>query len=127
MVTNPVFLRADPGGYETAGNFHDASLQPRANFSRPRITADRAADLSPDRRGRAARDALDGIRLGDAALQRRLNGCALRDATAASVAAVQPGETRQHRAELVLQHGGLIHDQHQLAELRPRSDDELPD
>src|SRR5215510_10423236 len=122
MVTNPVFLRVDPGSHETAWNFHDARLQPRADVSRSRVAARRAADLSPDRRGRAARDALDGIRLGDAALQRSLDGRALRDATAAGISALQPGEARQHRAEFILQHGGLFHDQYQLAELRARSD-----
>ena len=77
------------------GVFHGARLQPRADFSRSRVAARRAADLSTDRRGRGARDALDGIRRGDAAVQRRLDGRALPDAAAAGVAAVQPGEARR--------------------------------
>ena len=49
----------------------------------PVLRPDRAADLPADRRRRDARDALDGIRRRAAALQRRLDAGALRDAAAA--------------------------------------------
>src|SRR5262249_9447962 len=90
MVTNPIILRVDPGGHEADWDFHDARLHPRTDFSGPRVAPPRAADLPPDRRGRTARDALDGIRCGDAAFQRGLDDRALCDTACAGVVAVQP-------------------------------------
>ena len=74
----------DPGGDDAAGRLHDARVQPRAHLARSGAAPDRAADLSPDRGRRDARDALDGIRGRDAAVQRRVDAGALPDRSACS-------------------------------------------
>ena len=91
----------------------------------PVLRPDRAAGLPADRRRRDARDALDRVRRRAAALQRRLDAGALRDAAAAGSAAVEPAGIRRRRAGPRLQHRRVVHDQHELAGVQRRIDHEL--
>ena len=93
----------------------------------PVLPPDRAADLSADRRRRDARDALDRVRRRDAALQRRVDAGAVPDAARAAVAAVEPAGLRRRRAGPRVQHRRVVHDEHELAGLQRRVDDELSD
>ena len=69
--------------------------------------------------------ALDGIRRVDAGLQPGVDAGALRPAAPAGPAAVQSAGPAGRRAGSGLQHRRLVHDQHQLAVVRRRDDDEL--
>ena len=90
LAANRVVPARDPGGDAAARAVHDAGLQPRADLARSGPAPDRAADLSRSTgRRRDARDALDGVRRRDAALQRRLDAGAVCDAAAAAAAAAR--------------------------------------
>ena len=73
---------------------HGAGVHARAHVARSGAAPDRAAHLSAHRRRRDARDALDRIRRRDAAVQRRLDARAVRDAARCSGAAVEPAGLR---------------------------------
>ena len=104
---------------------HDAGLQSRADVARPGASPRRAADLSIDRRRRDARDALDRVRRLGAAVQRRLDAGALSDAARAAVAALESAGIRRRSARPRVQYRRVVHDQHELAGLQRRVDDEL--
>ena len=104
---------------------HGPRVHTSTDVAGPGAAAVRAAALPADRRRRGARDALDGVRRRTAPLQRRLDAGAVRDAAAAGGAALEPAGIRRRRAGSGVQHRRVVHDQHQLAGVRRRNDDEL--
>ena len=93
----------------------------------PVLRPTRAPDLPAHRRRRKARHALDGVRRRAAVFQRRVHGRAVPVATPAGSAAPQSAATRRRGAGPRVQHGRVLHDEHELAVVRPRDDDELSD
>ena len=90
------------------------------------LRPDRAADLPdlPHRPDPGA--ALDRLRLLAARVQHRLVPRRVRAAAVPGVAAVEPDRHAGRRPAPVVQHRGQLHDQHELAVLRRRGDDEPP-
>ena len=81
--------------------------------------------VSPDPGGRRTRDALDGVCVRHAAVQRRLHAGAVPDRAHAADPALESAEVRGGGSRSGFQHGGFVHHQHQLAELWRRSHHEL--
>ena len=90
-------------------------------------TAGRTPVLSPRRRRRDARADLARLRDGDDRLLDRRLPVALRAAAAAGRAAAQSAAVPRRAVRSRLQHLDQLHHQHQLAELRRRTDDEPSD
>ena len=114
--------RADAAG-DSAGPLHRHRDGRPACVRRPH----RGPVVSPVRHQARRRDGLAAVRAGHPAVQcpRRAGGlCA---AAPAAVAAAEPAGHGQRVARLVVQHRGQLRHQHQLAGLRRRADDELPD
>ena len=80
----------------------------------------------PARRSRA-RHGLDPVRAGRALVLARLGAGAVRAPARAGSPAAQPRRTERRAPRPRVQHGGLVRDQHELAVLLARADDELPD
>ena len=79
----------------------------------------------PARRSRA-RHGLGSVRAGRALVLARLGARAVRAPARAGRAAAQPRRTERRPPRPRVQHGGLVRDQHELAVLLARADDELP-
>ena len=109
------------------GRFMARVFARERTLARSGAASDRAADLSPHRRGRDARDALDRVRADHAGVQPGLDARPLRDDAPPGAPAVQPAGARRGSAGPGVQHRRLVHHQHQLAVVRRRDDDELPD
>ena len=112
---------------EAARRLHGRRLPGRAHVHVAAARACRAVDLSRLRRRSRARIGLEALRVRRAAgepagLHRRV--CV---AAPAGRAAPQPAGAGRGIARLVVQHGGQLCDEHQLAGVRRRSDHELPD
>ena len=105
------------------GRLHEARVLGRADLPRPGPAAGRAGHLPRLRRGRREGPGLGRVDGDDAHRQRRLARDPLRDAAAPEVPAVQPERLRGRLAGLVLEHGRLVHDEHELAGLLRRVDD----
>ena len=78
------------------------------------------------RRRRQARAALDRLRLLGARVQPRVVPRRVRPPAPPGLAAVQPERRVRSRAAPLVQHGRQLHDEHELAVLRRRVDDEPP-
>ena len=89
-------------------------------FLSPVLRPVEAGALLDWRRRRAARAALGDLHSIHAVLPRRRISDSLRPDALAGSAAVQPGRAVRCGRGSVLQHGGQLHHQHQLAELRRR-------
>src|SRR5260370_4171966 len=85
----------------------------------------RAIDISSDWRAGTARDGLDRVHLRHAFVQWRINGAAVPDRAHTEVAAVQSAKARECPAGTGLGQRGVLHHQHELANLRARNHDEL--
>ena len=83
-------------------------------------------DLPALRHRPEPRAALEHLRLLAARLQRRLGPRRLRAPALPGLAAPQPHRRRGGARGPLVQHRGQLRDQHELAELRRREDDELP-
>src|SRR2546425_1243031 len=70
---------------------------------------------------------MDRVRVRDAVVQRRVDAGAVCDAACARAAAVESATARRRRAVPRLQHRRVFHDQHELASVQRRVDDELSD
>ena len=112
---------------EAARPVPGACVRSPAHVARPARAPGRTSALPPDPRRRDARDALDRVRRRDAALQPGVVRRPLRDPAAPGLAAVgQPAGAGCGPAVPGVQHGGVVHDEHQLAGLRRREHGELP-
>ena len=110
---------------EAARLVHDARLQRRAHVPVARAAAGRGRALRRRRRRREARAALADLHDRHAAVPRRRLPHSLRADAPAGRAAVQSRRAVGGRAGSLVQHGGQLHHQHQLAELRRRKHDVL--
>ena len=90
-----------------------------ARLARAARLPGRRASTAASRRGRPTR--------GAARVQRAHDARDLRDPAPAAPAAVQPAEPRTGRGRLRVQHRGELHHEHELAGVRRRGDDELPE
>ena len=120
LDTNPALLRHHRCDHAGARRLHDARLQRRAHVSVAGAAAGRSCYLLGRRRRRKARATLADLHGRHAAVPcRRLSHHLCSDALAGAVA-VQSGRAIGGGARSVVQHGGQLHHQHQLAELRRR-------
>ena len=117
--------RSDRRHRAVARAVHGARVRGRPVAPRPRVRPDRATDLPVVSHRSRAGAALDRVRAVGARVQRRRSPFALRDAACPERPAVQRRRTCVEVApSVVVQHRGQLHDQHELAELLPRVDDE---
>ena len=111
---------------EAAWLVHDACVQRRTHVPLIRLAPRRKGDLRGGRRRRETRTALDHLHNRDAVLPCcRLSHPLCADAPAGGAAA-QSGRAIGGRAGSLVQYGGQLRHQHQLAELRRRKHDVLP-
>ena len=125
LDSNPALLRDHRRAHAGARRLHDARLQRRAHLSVAGAAAGRSRALSGRRRRREARAALADLHGRHAAVPRRRLSHPLRADALAGGAAVQSGRAVGGGARSVVQYGGQLHHQHQLAELRRRKHDVL--
>ena len=126
LDSNPALLRDHRRAHAGARRLHDARLQRRAHLPVAGAAAGRSRDLLGRRRRREARAALAHLHGRHAAVPCRRLSHPLRADAPAGRAAVQPGRAVGRGAGSVVQHGGQLHHQHQLAELRRREHDVVP-
>ena len=97
----------------------------RENLSGSLAASLGAIDLPGDGGGRTAGDALDGIYDGDAAFQRGFHAVLYAMERVQQWTAVESGEAGRGADGPGVQYGGIVYDQHELADVRRRIDDEL--
>ncbi len=115
-----------PGVGQAAWDLHGPGLRGSAHAARPRARARRALPV-PHRGGESRRrDGLEAVRRRHAAVQLRGLPPSLHAAAVAGRAPRGPRPPSGGRPRPLVQHGDLVRDQHQLAELLGRADDELP-
>ena len=123
-----LFLAADPGGDAAARAVHDPGVQPRArpgsirSCDRSSALIYRATGVDETREMRWTEYAAAMLLFSVVSMLR-----ALSDAARAAVAAVEPAGLRRRAAGPGLQHGRVVHHEHELAGLQRRVDDELSD
>ena len=108
------------------GWLHDARVQRRAHVPFAGPATGRGGHLLDRRRQREARTVLGDLHDRHAVLSCRRVSHPLRADAHPGDAAVQPGGAIRGRARPLLQYGGELHHQHQLAELRRREHAVLP-
>ena len=123
MASNRSLLRDHRRADAVARRVHDARLQWRADLAFAGAAPGGNAALPRRRRRRDARAALAHLHGRHAAVSRRRLCRSLCADAPAGGAAVQSGGAIRRRARPRLQHGGQLHHQHQLAELRRRKHD----
>ncbi|CAA9542070.1 MAG: Potassium-transporting ATPase A chain, partial [uncultured Thermomicrobiales bacterium] len=119
-------LRHPPAADQAVRVVHGPPVLRRARPAVARPCAGGAGRLPADRRRCPPRAGLEELRRRAAALQRDGAVVRLRAPAGPGWTAVQPGRAARRRRPVVVQHGRLVHLQHQLAGVLPRDDDELP-
>src|ERR1700722_17345573 len=108
MAANFCFFAGVFPADEAPRPLYDRGFRPQEDISRSGAAADRATAVQADRSKRNARNALDRVRVRDALLQRDSYAGAVRDGTAATVAAVESTEIGRRGHGSGVQHGGVI-------------------
>ena len=117
--------RAAPSG-EAARPLHGPGLRGEDRRARPGARLARAPGLPGRRRPPRGRARLEGLRHRDAALQLRRHPGRVPPPALPGRPAREPPGARRGLARFVVQHRRQLRDEHQLAGLRRRDDDELP-
>ncbi len=125
---DPRVLRPDPARHQAGRAVHVAAVPGRAHVPASRAAADRGARLQAVRRPRGSGTAVDAVRRVAAVVQPlrlpvRVRAPAAPGLSAAESAGVRhgPGASRPG-----VQHRHQLHDEHELAGVQRRIDDELP-
>ena len=126
LDSNSALLRDHRRDHPGARRLYDARLQRRAHLPVAGAAAGRGRDLLGRRRRREARAELAHVRRRHAVVPCRRLSHPLRVDAFAGRSAVQSGRTIGRGARSVVQYGGQLHHQHQLAELRRRGHAVLP-
>ena len=126
VAGRPVLRRAD-GARVAARRLHGARLHRREDRPVGRAGPGRAVAVPAERCARRRRHGLEALRGRGAAVQPARRAGRLRVAAPAGRAAAESAGLRCGVGRFVVQHGRQFRHQHQLAGLRRRIDDELPD